>query len=99
MLKNIKINQIGPHRKNCLNITAALDLRPAANVPWVKSLLAVSVLVMYPGNPAWATTGGLFIPASYSEITGGILLMGLSLAALMFGLRLVLQSAKVSPPR
>ena len=99
MLKNIKITQIVQHRINGLGIAAAVDVQSAMVMRRIKSLVIFSALIVCPGNPARAATGGLFISASVSEVTGSILLTGLSLAAFIFGLGLVLQSAMVPPTR
>lgn len=99
MLKNNKITQIGHHGINCLSITTTLDGRPAVIMQWAKRMLIISALIGCPGNPAWAASGGFFISASLMEISSTILLTGLSLAALIFGLRLVLQSVMVRPTR
>jgi hypothetical protein len=52
-----------------------------------------------PLNGGHMHTNGFFLTASFSEICGGILLVGLCVAALIFGFRLIMRSALVRPIR
>ena len=56
-------------------------------------LLIAVALIAFPGQTCWSASPGFFIAASPAEIGGGIVLGGLCLATLIFGLRLVFRSA------
>ena len=57
------------------------------------TLLIAVTLIAFPGQTCWSASRGFFIAASPAEIGGGIVLGGLCLATLIFGLRLVFRSA------
>jgi hypothetical protein len=81
------------HQSRSTTILVATQARSECIMQAMRIMLVVGILIVFPGKPVWASKGGFFVLASFSEISGGILLIGLCIAAFMFGLRLVLRSA------
>lgn len=94
-MKTTQSNRTGGNSRERQGVSVLLDGTLSAGKRRMGFLLIVITMIAFPEMTAWPATRGFFIAASPSEIAGSILLAGLCLIVLAFGLRLIFRSVGI----
>ncbi len=95
-MRKIYANHTGQcHPK--LEIAATWNFQAADIIRWTIAFFIINTFALLAARQVWGSVDGIFISASPYEMSGGFLLFGLCLAALGYGLRLVLGTNIAKP--